>query len=207
MTDIFTKAKRSAVMSRIQSRNNKATELALVSLFRRSHIVGWRRHIALRLHESRLKKEAKERRASTRVRPDFVFRHCRLAVFVDGCFWHGCPSHGTKPKSNAPFWQAKLASNTARDQYATKSLRLRKWRVLRIWEHQLGNESRVIARVKREMALCSASLLIPAPGSAWARSKKTISHGNSNKSRIASAFCDTAVRTTKLTAHAVNQIP
>lgn len=160
MTDVFTKAKRSDVMSRIRSRNNKATELALMSLFRRFHIVGWRRHVALRLTHARSKTSVITSHSSTSVRPDFIFRHCRLAVFVDGCFWHGCPLHGTKPKTNVTFWQAKLATNAVRDKYVTKSLRLRKWRVLRIWEHQLANESGVIVRVKREMALGRKNLLM-----------------------------------------------
>jgi DNA mismatch endonuclease (patch repair protein) len=140
-------------MSRIRSRDNKATELALLSMFRRSHIVGWRRHIALGLEHQRLKTDASRRRTSKRVKPDFVFRHCRLAVFVDGCFWHGCPRHAGKPKSNAEFWQTKLAANLARDRRVTTLLRRARWRVLRIWEHQLVDERQVVARVRHCIAL------------------------------------------------------
>ncbi|MEW6301828.1 MAG: hypothetical protein AB1705_00040 [Verrucomicrobiota bacterium] len=74
------------------------------------------------------------------VRPDFVFPKLRVAVFVDGCFWHGCPLHATKPRSNAAFWRKKLASNQARDRLVTRTLRRRGWRVLRIWEHDLARK-------------------------------------------------------------------
>src|SRR5438128_3213667 len=97
MSDIFTKTKRSEVMSRIRGHGNRDTEVAMINLFRRNHITGWRRHQTLC------------------GRPDFVFRKARLALFVDGCFWHSCPKHATKPKSNAAFWQKKFAANKIRD--------------------------------------------------------------------------------------------
>ena len=68
------------------------------------------------------------------VRPDFVFRKERLAVFVDGCFWHGCPKHGTQPKGNGAFWRKKFATNIARDHRVNRALRAGGWRVVRIWE-------------------------------------------------------------------------
>ena len=133
MADIFTKAKRSDVMSRIRSRGNKATELALIRIFRAHDIKGWRRHQPLF------------------GKPDFAFPKLRLAVFVDGCFWHGCPLHATKPKSNGAFWRKKLATNRARDRLVTRALRQADWRVLRIWEHELARkrEARLWVRLRR----------------------------------------------------------
>ncbi len=133
MPGVFTQAKRSEVMSRIRSRGNKATELALASLFRRHGMTGWRRH------------------PPVFGKPDFVFPKRRLAVFVDGCFWHGCPQHATKPRTNAAFWRKKLAANRARDRKVNRALRAAGWRVVRLWEHELAqrNERRLVAKVRR----------------------------------------------------------
>ncbi len=133
MPDVFTKAKRSEVMSRIRSRGNKDTELALIRVFRAQRITGWRRHQAVF------------------GKPDFVFPKLKLAVFVDGCFWHACPLHTTKPRNNAAFWRKKFAANQARDRLVTRTLRARGWRVLRIWEHELArrNEARLRRRLGR----------------------------------------------------------
>ncbi|MBC7365801.1 MAG: very short patch repair endonuclease [Undibacterium sp.] len=90
MADIFTKRKRSAVMAAVRSRGNAATELRLIAIFRAHGLTGWRRHRPVFGH------------------PDFVFPALKLAVFVDGCFWHGCPIHGTHPKQNAAFWERNL---------------------------------------------------------------------------------------------------
>ena len=133
MPDIFTKAKRSEVMSKIRSRGNRGTELALVIFFRNHGIIGWRRHRAVF------------------GRPDFVFPKLKLAVFVDGCFWHACPKHISLPVGNRAFWKAKLEANRRRDRLVTRELRSRGWRVLRIWEHELSrrNEGRLLARLRR----------------------------------------------------------
>ncbi len=72
------------------------------------------------------------------MRPDFVFPKLKLAVFVDGCFWHGCPKHATRPKNNRVFWDKKLAGNKTRDLLVTKTLKRANWRVIRIWECQVG---------------------------------------------------------------------
>ncbi|NBV22498.1 MAG: very short patch repair endonuclease [Proteobacteria bacterium] len=171
MPDVFTKAKRSDVMSRIRSRGNANTELALVRVFRANGITGWRRQVKL-VVESR-ESSAESRRVSSprlstlgsrlAVRPDFVFPKLRLAVFVDGCFWHGCPRHGTQPKGNGAFWRKKLAANVARDRRVNRALRRSGWRVLRIWEHALkwtakqqakgglGAEGRLLQRVWKAM--------------------------------------------------------
>ncbi|QWZ09233.1 very short patch repair endonuclease [Nocardioides panacis] len=70
-----------------------------------------------------------------RCRGDIVFTKRRLVLFVDGCFWHGCPEHATSPKNNAEWWRAKLDANMARDRRADVALEERGWTVLRIWEH------------------------------------------------------------------------
>ncbi len=161
MSDVFTKAKRSEVMSRIRSRGNKETELALAKLLRRNKITGWRRHLEIRgravaaVYDRRKLPGAHRAPLQNvfRVRPDFVFRHSRLAIFVDGCFWHGCPKHGTKPKGNAAFWRRKLAANKDRDRLVSRILRAYGWQVVRIWEHELArkNEARLLNRIQRAM--------------------------------------------------------
>jgi DNA mismatch endonuclease, patch repair protein len=72
---------------------------------------------------------------------DIVFVGARVAVFVDGCFWHGCPVHGTWPKNNAAWWRAKILANQRRDRDSTKQLRLAGWHVIRIWEHASTNDA------------------------------------------------------------------
>ena len=116
MPDVFTKAKRSEVMSRIRGSGNKDTELRLIALFREHGITGWRRN------------------AKVFGKPDFVFRPQRVAVFVDGCFFHGCPRHATMPRTNRAFWTEKLSRNKARDRKVTRTLRADGWCVLRVWE-------------------------------------------------------------------------
>jgi len=120
-------------MSRIRGRGNKDTELALVRIFRRQRITGWRRQ------------------QPVFGKPDFVFPKRRVAVFVDGCFWHGCPQHATKPRNNAAFWRKKLAANKARDRLVTRTLRHAGWRVLRIWEHELArkHEPRLLRQIQK----------------------------------------------------------
>ena len=70
-----------------------------------------------------------------RVRPDIAFTSRKVAVFVDGCFWHACPEHGSKPKSNEWYWSPKLARNVERDRAADEALAQAGWRVIRLWEH------------------------------------------------------------------------
>lgn len=68
---------------------------------------------------------------------DIVFPKAKIAIFMDGCFWHGCPQHATQPKSNAEWWRAKLDKNMARDVETTEHLRTEGWTVLRYWEHEV----------------------------------------------------------------------
>ncbi|MFK5688907.1 very short patch repair endonuclease [Ornithinimicrobium sp. LYQ92] len=67
---------------------------------------------------------------------DIAFTRVRLAVFVDGCFWHGCPDHGMRPRANSEWWKAKFAANESRDRDTDGLLRRAGWEVLRIWEHE-----------------------------------------------------------------------
>src|SRR6266508_5791998 len=76
-----------------------------------------------------------------RVRPDIVFTRRRLAVFIDGCFWHCCPEHGTSPRANTHYWGPKLERNVARDQRVDQALRAAGWTVLRIWEHVASSQA------------------------------------------------------------------
>lgn len=75
-----------------------------------------------------------------RRRADIVFTRRKLAVFVDGCFWHSCPLHGTAPKSNAGYWLPKLARNVERDRETDQELETAGWTVLRFWEHRPPDE-------------------------------------------------------------------
>jgi DNA mismatch endonuclease (patch repair protein) len=137
MTDVFTKAKRSDVMSRIRGSGNKATEIALIKLLRKHQIIGWRRH------------------QHVFGKPDFLFRRNRLALFVDGCFWHGCPRCYRCPNSNNQYWHEKVARNKARDRHVNRELRKLGWRVVRIWEHDLGRRA-VACILKIQVALNSS---------------------------------------------------
>lgn len=136
MADIYTRAERGALMAKVRGRGNLTTEEALAKLLRRQGWSGWRRQQAVRGRTA-----AGER---FQVRPDFVFPVRRLVVFVDGCFWHGCPRHGTRPRGNAAFWRAKFRRNQERDRRDTRRLRAAGWRVLRLWEHELKPKARAV---------------------------------------------------------------
>ena len=106
-------------MASVKSRDTKSTELKFLSFLKEKHIIGWRRNFPLV------------------GKPDFVFPHFKIAIFIDGCFWHGCPSHCRMPLSNINYWNAKIWKNKIRDKKITKALRMKGWRVIRIWEHEI----------------------------------------------------------------------
>jgi DNA mismatch endonuclease (patch repair protein) len=134
-TDVFTVEKRSAVMARIRGRGNRDTELRFLAILRRCRITGWRRNWPLF------------------GRPDFVFPQARVAVFIDGCFWHVCPRHYNAPAQNAEFWRRKRDVNRRRDRLVTRTLQARGWLVLRIWEHALSEtDARILWRLRRALA-------------------------------------------------------
>ena len=115
-----TSAKRSATMGKIRSKGNRATEWRLRMILVRAGIRGWT------LHPREIQG-----------RPDFFFSHRRLAIFVDGCFWHACPRCGHSPKAHSAFWQLKLDGTRIRDLRTTKALSEAGISVLRFWEHEL----------------------------------------------------------------------
>jgi DNA mismatch endonuclease, patch repair protein len=89
-------------------------------------------------------------------RPDFTFRRVKLALFVDGCFWHGCSEHGRSPVANASYWMPKLLRNQERDREVSRELRKRGWTVLRIWEHELADLERTRRRVVNSLRRAAA---------------------------------------------------
>ena len=117
-------------MALVRGCRNRSTELRLMALFRQHGIKGWRRGRPLP------------------GRPDFVFPAGRVALFVDGCFWHVCPLHYRRPKSRQEFWDAKAVSNTARDSAVNDLLQSKGWAVVRIWEHDLRPTGRAAAIAK-----------------------------------------------------------
>ena len=148
--DRISKTERSAIMSRIRSRGNKRTEISFVSLLRREKITGWRRHLTIKLKQT--KKSASDgTKFKSQVRPDFVFQKKKLAVFIDGCFWHGCPKCYRNPKSRKKFWSAKILRNKDRDSFQTRALRCVGWKVIRIWECAL--KPKAVHRLMRRLQL------------------------------------------------------
>jgi DNA mismatch endonuclease (patch repair protein) len=132
MADWLSREQRSRNMASIRSKGNVTTERAFMRLLRNAKLSGWRRHLNLP------------------GKPDFVFRSRRLAIFIDGCFWHGCPKCYRLPEDNRPYWEAKVSSNRSRDRRRTRELRSLNWQVLRIWEHSLKS-ARGRAHVLRKL--------------------------------------------------------
>ncbi|WP_433704645.1 DNA mismatch endonuclease Vsr [Paraburkholderia sacchari] len=145
-------------MASIRGRGNKTTETAFVAILRAAAIVGWRRHLKLplRLFQDRNAQRPmgsrQGRRHAATVRPDFVFRELKLAVFVDGCFWHKCPIHYKAPKTNEYYWERKINANVARDRRIDAALKSAGWRVLHLWEHELATPSGVLRKLRRRLA-------------------------------------------------------
>lgn len=126
MSDVMTPEQRSRCMSRIRG-SNTAVEVRFRCLLWRA---GLRYALGRRLPG----------------RPDLTFVAARVAVFVDGCFWHACPAHGVAPKANAEFWRAKIGRNAARDVEVNRLLRAEGWTVLRVWEHEIELNAERCAR-------------------------------------------------------------
>jgi len=142
--DVLSKTSRSLLMSKVRSTGNRSTELRVRMALVRNGVCGWR------LHSD-----------SIRGRPDFWFDAQRLAVFVDGCFWHGCPDCLRLPKGNRDYWTAKIKGNIARAREIDAVLCAQGNRVLRIWEHRLKSSEgihRVIQDIKRELAAESSPM-------------------------------------------------
>jgi DNA mismatch endonuclease (patch repair protein) len=135
MSDIFTSEKRSAVMKAVKSRNTKTTEIKMMKIFKELHIIGWRRTYPLI------------------GKPDFVFPKKRIAIFVDGCFWHGHDCRNVTPSDNAEFWEAKRIYNKKHDEEVTQTLVQKNWTVIRIWECELKKKNREVLLEKISLLL------------------------------------------------------
>lgn len=120
MADVYTKAKRSEVMSAVRGRGNRSTEWRLRARLISSGISGWRLHPRDIIGK-----------------PDFVFPKELLIVFIDGCFWHGCKKCRTIPATRRAFWLKKIEGNRRRDAVVTRTLKKAGWTVLRFWEHEI----------------------------------------------------------------------
>jgi DNA mismatch endonuclease (patch repair protein) len=125
MTDLYSPSKRSKIMSAIRSTGNRSTEVRAVLALRRHHVTGWRRHSK-----------------NVPGTPDFYFPRARLAVFVHGCFWHGCRrcNIGHVPKSRRDYWLPKIARNRARDERTRRALQRAGYRTMWVWEHDLRSD-------------------------------------------------------------------
>lgn len=135
MSDTFDKDTRSVIMKSVKSSGNKSTELRLIAFFKANNIKGWRRKYPVKGH------------------PDFVFVDKRIAVFVDGCFWHGHDCRNTKPKQNEDYWTKKRIRNITHDQAVNEMFIKRGWMVIRIWECELKKKNEAILREKLKMLL------------------------------------------------------
>lgn len=124
MADVFDDNKRSDIMSRVRSKNNKSTELKLIQIFKENGIIGWKRSYPVKGH------------------PDFVFLDKKIAIFVDGCFWHGHNCRNTRPSDNAEYWAKKRERNIKHDKEITALFERRDWTVIRIWECELKKKNR-----------------------------------------------------------------
>jgi DNA mismatch endonuclease (patch repair protein) len=122
---------RSHIMGAIKSKSNASTEVALRLALVRAGIAGWRLHAR-----------------DVPGRPDFYFDGARVAVFVDGCFWHGCAKCGHIPKTRSEFWRAKFLRNKARDRKTNRLLRASGVEVVRVWEHSLKGPAALTKAVK-----------------------------------------------------------
>lgn len=133
-TTTFGGLKRSSLMSRVRSRGNRTTEEKLAILLREKGISGWRRNS--RVHGQ----------------PDFVWQRYKIAVFVDGCFWHGHNCRNLTPSKNRAAWLQKFSRTKLRDRYITRSLRKTGWNVIRIWECKLNRApDRIIKRITKAL--------------------------------------------------------
>lgn len=122
--DPLSPRERSAQMARVRATGNRSTEMRVAGCLIRRGIGGWRKHPL-----------------DITGRPDFCFLKQRVAVFVDGCFWHGCGRCGRNiPRSRRIFWRGKIEANRRRDRRVERALRSQGYVVVRIWEHALGNK-------------------------------------------------------------------
>lgn len=133
MTDVLTKKQRSYNMAQIKSKNT-GPELILRKLLSKNKVRGYRLH------------------SKIFGKPDLVFTKIRLAVFIDGCFWHKCQDCFVKPTSRTKFWKEKIRNNIKRDKEVNKFLEKNNWKFLRIWEHELKkNPEKACLKIIRQL--------------------------------------------------------
>lgn len=119
MADVFPSEKRSEIMRQVKSKRNKSTELRLIAFFKTNGVKGWRRNYQVV------------------GKPDFVFPKLKIAIFADGCFWHGHDCRNTIPEQNKEYWAKKRERNVRRDQEVTAALIRKGWSVVRVWECEI----------------------------------------------------------------------
>jgi DNA mismatch endonuclease (patch repair protein) len=128
--DSISRQKRSEIMAKVRSKGNVSTEIKALKILRLHKITGWRRHLPLM------------------GKPDFAFSAWKIAVFIDGCFWHGCPKCYRAPKSSKNYWSEKVERNKRRDRIVSRTLRRDGWKVLRVRECELKNGNLFIRKLQ-----------------------------------------------------------
>lgn len=141
---------RSRIMASVKSQGNRTTELAMKTVLRRAGLGGYRKHWPVA------------------GKPDFAWPRLKIALFVDGCFWHGCPRCNRPSKSNLAFWRKKLDDNERRDQRVAQRLRRTGWSVLRVWECRVEARS-TVSRIRRAIEGRTAATRSKAPAPALSR--------------------------------------
>jgi DNA mismatch endonuclease Vsr len=122
---------RSLTMRAVRSRNNRSTEIPLKMALVRARLSGWKLH-----------------QRSVIGCPDLFFQAQNTAIFIDGCFWHGCPQCSHLPRTNTHYWKTKIQLNKKRDRRTTRTLQAQGYRVLRIWEHEIkSNTERCLRKI------------------------------------------------------------
>ncbi len=141
MADTFNRQTRSRIMKAVRSSNNRSTERRFRAIIVQNGIEGWH------LNDENLPG-----------RPDFAFSGQHVAVFVDGCFWHGCPACYRRPTSRTDYWDKKVMLNHARDKDVERRLTSRGWLVMRFWEHEVKKTPQhclqVLSRALRRTVTC-----------------------------------------------------
>ena len=118
-------------MGRVRSSGNKSTEGKLIELLTQRRLIGWRRKYPIF------------------GKPDVTFPSSKVAIFVDGCFWHDCPKHGQIPENNSEFWIKKITANKKRDKLVNKTIQKKGWKVLRIWECELKDKKTMRRKINQ----------------------------------------------------------
>lgn len=153
MTDTVSREARSKIMAKVQSKGTKLEKVLLGALIERR----W--------------DFLEEQPQDILGHPDFIYRECKVAIFVDSCFWHGCPRHVRMPSSNVDYWTKKIARNKKRDARVRAQLRQEGWHVVAIWEHELpdtrslkGKLTRIGKFIAEKTSMASASNAVSAFG-------------------------------------------